>query len=254
MEDYIARNRTAWEYNAYEFWIQEAGTPSERAARIRKDPRAELKKYSVYFPACKGLRIANICGSCGKKAVPLAVLGASVTVFDISEENRRYAMELADAAGVRIEYEVCNILEIDRKRFGGRFDVVFMEGGVLHYFHDMDAFMDVMSILLKPEGTMICSDFHPFTKIADFLEFRTPAMDYFSTEIFEAEMPHARFLEKEIREKMPKCSLRKYTLSEIINSVLRNGFVLKRFDEHPAWTDSRVPGEFTIVAINKGSH
>ena len=52
MEDYIARNRTAWEYNAYEFWIQEAGTPSERAARIRKDSRAELKKYSVYFPAC----------------------------------------------------------------------------------------------------------------------------------------------------------------------------------------------------------
>ena len=76
-------------------------------------------------------------------------------------------------------------------------------------------------------------------------------MDYFSTEIFEAEMPHARFLEKEIREKMPKCSLRKYTLSEIINSVLRNGFVLKRFDEHPAWTDSRVPGEFTIVAIKE---
>ena len=64
-------------------------------------------------------------------------------------------------------------------------------------------------------------------------------------------MAHARFFEKEIREKMPKCSYRKYTLSEIINSVIRSGFSLKRFDEHPAWTDERVPGEFTIVAMKK---
>ena len=50
---------------------------------------------------------------------------------------------------------------------------------------------------------------------------------------------------------MPKCSYRKYTLSEIINSVIRSGCSLKRFDEHPAWTDERVPGEFTIVAMKK---
>jgi len=65
-----------------------------------------------------------------------------VTVFDISVDNQRYALELADAAGVLIDYEVCNVLEIDRKRFGDAFDVVFMEGGSLHYFHDIDAFMD----------------------------------------------------------------------------------------------------------------
>lgn len=65
-----------------------------------------------------------------------------MTVFDISVDNRRYALELADAAGVLIDYEVCNVLEIDRKRFGDAFDVVFMEGGILHYFHDIDAFMD----------------------------------------------------------------------------------------------------------------
>ena len=126
-----------------------------------------------------------------------------------------------------------------------------MEGGVLHYFHDINAFTDMMYTLLKPGGIMICSDFHPFTKIADLLEFRMPAMNYFSTEVFEGEMAHARFFEKGIREKMPKCSYRKYTLSEVINGVIGSGFSLKRFDEHPAWTDERVPGEFTIVAIKE---
>lgn len=47
---------------------------------------------------------------------------------------------------------------------------------------------------------------------------------------------------------MPRCSYRKYTVSEIINSVINNGFMLKKFDEHPAWTNEDVPGEFTVVA------
>ena len=61
-------------------------------------------------------------------------------------------------------------------------------------------------------------------------------------------MAHARFYEESIRKQMPKCSYRKYTISEIINSVIENGLVLNRFDEHPAWTDDRIPGEFTLIA------
>ena len=57
-------------------------------------------KKAWEFDAFAGVRVANICGSCGKKAIPLALLGADVTVFDISEDNKRYAMETADAAGV----------------------------------------------------------------------------------------------------------------------------------------------------------
>ena len=52
------------------------------------------------------IRVANICGSCGKIAVPLAILGAEVTVFDISEDNKRYALEVAEAANVTIHFEV----------------------------------------------------------------------------------------------------------------------------------------------------
>lgn len=73
-------------------------------------------------------------------------------------------------------------------------------------------------------------------------------MNYFSTEVFEGEMAHARFFDVGIRQHMPKCSYRKYTISEIINAIIRSGFVLERFDEHPAWTNSNIPGEFTAVA------
>ena len=249
MKDYSMQHKKAWEYNAYEFWVKSSGTPEERAKKDIENPKGMLKRYAEYFDTFEGIKVANICGSCGKKAIPLALLGSQVTIFDISEDNKRYALEVAKAAHVDVRFEVCDILEIDMSKYENYFDVVFMEGGILHYFHDIDEFMSIMYSLLRKGGKLICSDFHPFTKIADILELQQPTMSYFSTDIFEGEMAHARFFEEDIRNQMPKCSYRKYTISEIINAVINAGFCLKRFDEHPAWTNEKVPGEFTAVGI-----
>lgn len=248
MNDASRINKAAWEYDAYAFWLRHNGPPEELAGKLTADPLRGLKRYAAYFGDCTGLRVANICGSCGKKAVPLALLGAQVTVFDISRDNQRYAQELARAAGTRIGYEVGDVLEIDLTRFGGAFDVVFMEGGVLHYFHDIAQFMGLMHRLLRPGGRMICSDFHPFTKMQDTLGLETRQMSYFCADVFEGEMAHARFYPADVRAQFPKCRLRRYTMSEIVNASIDAGFTLRRLDEHPAWENPDVPGEFTIVA------
>ena len=96
MNDAGKLHKKAWEYDAYHFWVEHNGTPEERAKEDIENPVRMLRKYAAYFDCYEGIRVANICGSCGKKAIPLALLGADVTVFDISEENRRYAMETAD--------------------------------------------------------------------------------------------------------------------------------------------------------------
>ena len=249
MRDYSTQNKKAWEYNAYDFWIKTAGTPEEMAKKNLETPKKMLRKYAQYFDKFEGVKVANICGSCGKKAIPLALLGADVTIFDISEHNKRYAMEVAMAAKTTINYIVCDVLDIDLKKYGEYFDVVFMEGGILHYFHDIDEFMKKMNAILKKNGKMICSDFHPFTKIMDTLGFQWPSMNYFSTEVFDGEMEHARFFDEEIRKNMPKCSYRKYTISEIINSMIGNGFTLQKFDEHPSRENAELPGEFTAIGI-----
>jgi len=251
MRDYSIQNKKAWEYSAYDFWVEHEGRPEERAKKDAEDPVRMLRKFAKYFDSFEGVRVANICGSCGKKAVPLAMLGADVTVFDISEDNKRYATETAKAAGVPLNYEVCDIVEIDLNKYSEYFDVAFMEGGILHYFHDIDEFMKMMHSILKPGGKIICSDFHPFNKIYDGLKLEQPTMSYFSTDIFESEMAHARFYEDEIRKAMPKCKLRKYTVSEIINAMIQNGFRLTRFDEYPAWENENVPGEFAAIGIKE---
>jgi 2-polyprenyl-3-methyl-5-hydroxy-6-metoxy-1,4-benzoquinol methylase len=207
-----------------------------------------LKKYSKYFEYVQGLKIANICGSCGKKAVPLSILGALVTVFDISEENKKYACETASAANTPIDYVIGDVMDIDMSVYEGYFDVVFMEGGILHYFHDIDRFMKIMNNLLKNNGKIICSDFHPIRKCINVNWLENQKVGYFSNDIIEGEMPHAKFYDDEIRKQFPKCSLRLYTLGEIINSVINSGFSIQEFEEYPAWTNEKLPGEFTLLA------
>ena len=248
MGEYTNENKIAWEYNAYDFWVSQVGKPSERAKKDLENPRAMLKNYSKYFENVKSTKIANICGSCGKKAIPLSILGASVTVFDISKENKRFACETANAAGTHINYIVGDVMNIDMSVYGGYFDIVFMEGGILHYFYDISGFMKVMNKLLKNGGRMICSDFHPVNKFMDVLELGNSTTDYFSSEIMECEMAHAKFYDDEKRKRFPKCHIRRYTLSEIINSVINSGFTIKSFEEYPAWNNKKLPGEFTLLA------
>lgn len=248
MVDYSTQNKRAWEYNAYNFWCSHNGSPAEMAEKLKADPMKALRRHAAYFDRFEGVRIANICGSCGKKAIPLALLGAQVIVFDISADNCRYATEVAAAAGAQLDYQVGDVLEIDLTHWGCAFDVVFMEGGILSYFHDIGQFMGIMHGLLKPGGRLICSDFHPFNKVMDALGLEQSTMSYFSTEVYEGEMAHARFYAEEIRRNFPKCSYRKYTVSEIINAAIGAGFLLQRFDEHPAWFKPDLPGEFTLVA------
>ena len=131
MNDAGRQHKRAWEYDAYNFWVEHNGTPEVRAKEDAENPEKMLRKYAAYFDRYEGIKIANICGSCGKKAIPLALLGADVTVFDISEENRRYAMETAQAANVSIHYAVGDVMDIDLGQYGGTFDVVFMEGGIV---------------------------------------------------------------------------------------------------------------------------
>lgn len=71
MKDYSVQNKKAWEYNAYEFWVRTSGTPAEMAQKDMEDPVGRLKRYAKYFDSFDGIKVANICGSCGKKAIPI---------------------------------------------------------------------------------------------------------------------------------------------------------------------------------------
>ncbi len=192
-------------------------------------------------------------GSNGRIAVPLAVLGANVTVFDISEENKRYALELADCADVSINYEIGDFNNVDLNRYGNVFDIAYLEGGILHYFHDLDLFFHSLYSIIKPGGKLILSDFHPFRKIVAIGQSGKNTQiidgDYFDSSIFNGDVAYKSYFPKDEQQLFPDCSLRYYTLSEIINAAINAEFNIREFNEHPNWENKKIPGEFTIIGL-----
>ena len=158
-------NKIAWEYRAYDFWQMRDGKPEEKAKRIIENPLGCLKKHQKYFDDIKKKKIANICGSNGRKAVPLALMGAEVTIFDISDENKRYALELAQYAGIQIDYVVGDFYDADINKYNEYFDIAYLEGGILHYFNDINKLTKMLCEILKLGGKLILSDFHPIRPI-----------------------------------------------------------------------------------------
>ena len=251
MDEHSAVNKAAWEHRTAEFWLEINGEPAELAAKIAADPMGRLKVDAPFFENARGMRIANPCGSCGRRAVALALLGAEVTVFDISAPNRDYAMTLAQAAETKLDYVVGDVYDIDTAVYGGAFDALYLEGGILHYFFDIDRLMRVLYSITKTGGFLLLHDFHPIRKLLPALMFDTAIGDYFYDGIVRDRVCTSAFLDNS--QDAPLCDLRLYTVPEIINAVLGAGFALRRYDEFPDWKNPKQPGTFRIYATKEST-
>lgn len=252
-------NEQAWNRHAYEAWVARFGTPEEAAARLKADPGARIRSFAGHMGDLRGKKVANLLGSHGGKAVPMALLGASVTIVDFSAANARYASRLAEAAGVPIRYVVADVLELPAEELTGDYDFVLMEFGILHYFLDLAPLMATVVRLLKPGGKLILQDFHPVsTKLiqsrgttANIRKHKVTG-DYFDASVEETEVAYAKFVPGSEGASLPKVKLRKWTLGEIVTGVASSGLHLERLEEEPNASsdvfDKGIPKTFTLVA------
>lgn len=160
----VKNNKEAWEFKVYEWRTQFQGAPKEVAEGIIKNPREFLMFHSEFFTNIENEKIASICGSDGRRALALAALGARPTVFDISEPQKKYALEMADSVGLHIDYELGDFNSVDLSKYYKFFDKLYCEGGILHYFHDLDIFFRNCYNIINHKGIFVLSDFHPFRK------------------------------------------------------------------------------------------
>lgn len=261
------RNEKSWNAAAYEAWTNRHGAPADYAKKIIEDPMREVDHYLPYIQSPKGKRIINLLGSKGNKAVALALLGADVTVVDISASNAKYANELADAAGVSIEYVVSDVLHV---QLSESFDIVLLELGVLHYFLDLKPLFQKIATLLKEDGMLILRDYHPvYTKLlgVDHPSFRANG-NYFDEELIEDDVAYSILLTEAQKESLPKTTIRRWTLGEIVTTLAEEHFKIEKLVEehgpHQRWVfpstapegmEERVPGLYTLIATacKKGS-
>ena len=254
------RNKIGWNQNAYQAWVVRHGTPKNYAEQLMADPLRKVSFYLSEVGDVSGKRILNLLGSKGNKAVCFALLGADVTVVDLSSENKRYAMELAEAAGVSLTYIVNDVLELQDEELS-TFDIVILEMGVLHYFNDLHPLFQKVSTLLKETGVFIVRDYHPI--ISKTLRIKNGEAvldgDYFKEELLEVDVAYSKLLPTQVQQKLEKNIIRQWMLSEVVNALINAGFKLKKMNEDqgvhwafptgsPEGIADRLPGTFTICA------
>ncbi len=256
MNDEVNYNKQAWEYRVYEWRVLSQGSPDTVAADIMRNPKKYLRFHADLFgESMKNKKVASICGSDGRRAVALGVLGAESVVFDISKMQKKYAHELAEAANVSLYYEVGDFCEVDETKYSNYFDFAYAEGGILHYFLDLHVFFEKAYKILKSDGLFIMSDYHPFHKTCKVdIPKRNVELtrgNYFDSEVHEGHVPYYKFFSEEEQKDFPKCRLRFYTLSDIINAGIDAGFEIKKFFEHPKNTGDIFPHEYTLLLHKK---
>ena len=114
----------------------------------------------------EGLEVIHLQCHIGFDSISLARAGARVTGLDFSPVSLAKAAALAERSGVElalVEADVChppsNLLE--------RFDLAYATIGVLCWIGDIDAWMTAVHHLLRPGGTLVLVESHPFQAMID---------------------------------------------------------------------------------------
>ncbi|MGV3488816.1 MAG: class I SAM-dependent methyltransferase [Tuberibacillus sp.] len=243
----------AWNSGAYEAWLNRFGSPAEWAKRIESDPHTRIASLLPYIEDVKGKQIINLLGSHGTKAIAMGVLGADITVVDISKENANYAKEVAESIGIPLRYIVSDVLTIPEEDLLQDYDLAFMELGILHYFIDLEPLAEVIRGLLKPGGRVIVQDFHPVSTklITSTGKKHKITGNYFNKSLIATDVAFSKYEGSQAGPK--KVYERKWTLGEIVNAFADAGLFICRLDEHPniKRSDIGIPKTFTLVAEKK---
>ena len=188
--DYRNSNKKAWE-EAYD--NRHAGWDDDMAKRLQSEALPYLNpmlRDAVRALDLQGKSIAQFCCNNGREILSIMQLGAAKGVgFDIAENMVAKAQATAKEAGIACTFVATDILKIGTE-YTGAFDLVLFTIGAITWFEDLRALFQVAARCLKPGGTLLINDFHPFVNMLalpgeepyDPALPQRPAYSYFRTE------------------------------------------------------------------------
>ena len=249
-DEITLQNQKAWNQDQYNDLIERYGEQNELAEKIKKNPEWRLHPFYPYLGDLKNKKVIHLLGSNGIKGTALALLGADVSIVDFSEENAMYAIKLAEAAKVKLEYITGDVFSI-KDQMENTADLVLMELGVLHYFMDLKPLFCMIEKILKQEGRFVLHEFHPISTklITSSGKKHNVTGNYFNPSIEELNVAFSKHLSEEKQKNLAKVKQRKWTLGEIITSAAQAGLTIKVLEEEPNHKihDIGLPKTFTLV-------
>jgi SAM-dependent methyltransferase len=116
-----------------------------------------------------GKTLVHLQCNSGGDTLSLALLGATVTGVDISDEAILYARRLSSETGIPANFVRADVYDWlgEAVREERRFDVVFSSYGVICWLSDLGAWARGIAAILKRSGRFVLVDFHPAAEMFD---------------------------------------------------------------------------------------
>lgn len=179
----------------------------------------------------------------GTDTLSWARQGAIVTGIDFSKESLACARQLQQELGLEATFVQSNVYEL-RSALTGQFDIVYTSRGVLCWLHDLDEWARTIAHFLKPGGIFYLMESHPITNI--FEEEKPGELSivnrYFhivEPTIWDDQFPD--YADGSYIPQHPSYEW-EWSLSEILNALLKAGLALESFNEYDRIFHKRFPG------------
>ncbi len=178
----------------------------------------------------KGKKLLHLQCHFGLDTLSFARMGADVTGIDISDESIKTATALSQELNIPARFIRSNIYDIDQV-LDQQFDVIYTSYGALNWLNDLGKWAELINRFLKPGGTFYMVEFHPFIyTLNDDLQF---SESYFKTKAMESVVDASYTDNSETGKTSLKHIEWHHSLSEVLNSLIKNGFQIELLNEFP---------------------
>jgi SAM-dependent methyltransferase len=193
----------------------------------------KIQKRELY--PVEGKDLIHLQCHIGTDTLSLALDGAKVTGVDFSSKSIEIARQLAARMNLEADFIEANVLDL-KGLISKKYDIVYTSKGVLCWIRDLDRWAETISYLLKEGGCFYILETHPMVLMFDDtlesdLQIKYPYFHQDEPTHFDDD--HPDYADKTY---VPRNKTYEWTwsLSEIVNALIRNGLkieLLKEYDE-----------------------
>jgi 2-polyprenyl-3-methyl-5-hydroxy-6-metoxy-1,4-benzoquinol methylase len=156
-------NRRRWDVGSAS-WAHRADTRGIWK-RCHREPSLALHSAELkWFCDIAGKSVAVLGSGDNQVVFALSGMGAKVTSVDISEQQIEVARSRAAALGLQVDFVRADV--VDLSSLGdATYDVVYTGGHVAVWVSDLRRYYGEAARVLKPNGLLIVSEYHPFRRV-----------------------------------------------------------------------------------------
>lgn len=233
---FIASNKKAWDIVAkfqsqHSFHDQVWTLTNNQYGTLHDRLLFKLKALGI-----KNKRIIHLCCNDGSELLSIKKMGAGECVgVDFSVEFISQAKNLSIHTGIKCQFTVNDILKLNVRRLG-KFDIVLFTAGSLDWIPNVNTLFAQCARLVSAAGSLIIHEIHPLINAFDLISSDSTSIvinkSYWTPKVTPYHNA-VSYAQRDPSKKLPVQYAFHHTLSEIIQALIDNNFILTEFIEFP---------------------